>query len=89
MVAAAERAPTSHLNALAYPTAPQSRSGRKSEFRTLPNSLPTDRRARPPPDADEKGCPMLRAKSAPGELQNRLFEMNDDARARHELCATF
>jgi hypothetical protein len=39
VVAAAERAPASHLNALAYPTAPQSPSGRKSEFPTLPNKI--------------------------------------------------
>jgi hypothetical protein len=39
MVAAAERAPASHFNALAYPTAPQSSSGRKSEFPTLPNTI--------------------------------------------------
>jgi hypothetical protein len=39
MVAAAGRAPASHLNALAYPTAPQSPSGRKSEFSTLPNKI--------------------------------------------------
>jgi hypothetical protein len=39
VVAAAERAPASHLNALAYPTAPQSPSGRKSKFPTLPNKI--------------------------------------------------